>query len=826
MFKSYIRVALRNLIKNKLYSAINIFGLSVGLAACILITLFVRDEFNFDTFWSKADSLYRVNSTFQIPGRDTINSANTSGMLRAALESYYPEDVARATRFRNSRPLIEKNGEVFTDSVTWTDADTAEMFSFDMIKGDMQTTLADNASIAINESFANKYFGTDDPMGEVLTLRFFGVERDYYITGLFKDLSHNSVLNIQAIVLIDEKDFASNTWMLEQWFSINVYTYFELKGGGNIDAMNATMQDFVINNVDDPSDIISGVTADELLQLSTTPLVDIQLNGIEGSEMKPTGSMTVVMIFITIAILILLIAVINFMNLATAKSTQRAREVALRKVLGAKRKQLIVQFLGESVLVAIVALLIGLVLIELTLPFYNDYLGRELAFSLIDGITGAILVGLIVIVGVLGGIYPALVLSGYLPAHVLKANKSAESTGSAKFRNNLVVLQFAISIALIIATATVYGQMIYMTTLDPGFKKDNMLLVHNIGRGGVEEQREVLKNAILRVENVTNASMVASPPTGGNDSNSIVQNVEKPELGRIAIGRQQVDHDFFKTYEIPFLAGRDYDRNRSTDGIPSSEGAVEGDILSGSIIVNETALRRLEIASPEEALGKYLRIGIGGDAEADLEIIGVVPDMLYQSLREAARPEMYALDGSFYGTMTISYTGDAQALVREVETIWKEVLPDVPFFFQFLDDNIDAAFDNEKSLAGMLGTFSLLAIIIANLGLFGLASFTAERRTKEIGIRKVMGAKISDIVMLLLWQFSKPVLIANILAVPLTIWAMVSWLDSFPNKMDIWLLVPLSIVAGLIALLVAWATVGGNAAKVARTNPIKALRYE
>jgi putative ABC transport system permease protein len=826
MFQNYIKVAFRNLFKNKLYSAINIIGLSVGLAACVLITLFVREELSFDKFWDNSDSLHRMQMTFNIPGREPFVAVSSSGPVKQALKQYFPQDIEAATRFTNMNPLVRRGENINSERITWTDAETADMFSFDVIKGDLKATLTNTTSIALNQTMAVKYFGENDPIGEVLTITNYGITKDYSVTAVFNDLPHNSILNMQALVLIDETEFIDQPWIFAQWFSVNAMTFFQLKDGSSINSIANGIAGFTEQYIEVPPMLPPETSASEFIKFNTIALPDIQLNAVGQGEMKPIGDKQIVMVFIAIAGLILLIAVINFMNLATAKSTQRAREVALRKVLGAKRSQLIVQFLGESILIALIGLLFGIVLVELALPFYNDYIGRDLVFNITDGVLGLILVCLVVFVGVVGGIYPALVLSGFLPAHVLKANKSAETSGSATLRNTLVVLQFAISIGLIVSTATVFGQMYYATNMDPGFKKDNMLVVYNVGREAAADKRDVLYNNILQNNNVNGVAFSGDEPSGGNNNNTGVELLDNPEVGNIIIGVQRIDHDFFKTYEIPFIAGRDYDRDRATDGTPSAENGNEGDILEGSVVINESAVTSLGFSSPEEALGKTLRTSIGSDISADLVIIGVIGDVNFESLREKVRPEIYTLDDVFYAVMTVSFTGNPIAIASEIEALWKDLMPNVPFSYDYVDQNMAAEFEQETALSVMLGIFSILAVLIACLGLYGLAVFTAVRRTKEIGIRKVMGAGVVDIVRLLIWQFSKPVIVANLIAWPITAWGLIKWLEQFPYRLDTWVLIPLCLTAGLLALLIAWGTVGGNAAKVARTNPIKALRYE
>ncbi|WP_417451667.1 ABC transporter permease [Kordiimonas sp.] len=827
MFQNYITVALRNLIKNKLYSAINIIGLAVGLAACIMIMLFVRDEFSYDKHWSNADRIYRLHTTFSPPGREPFVSVMAQGPTKVALKNYFPEEIEAVTRFNSMRVIMQKQDDVFSESLMWTDPETVDIFDFDVVAGDLRQSLNDNASLAINETFSRKYFGDADPIGETLALSVGGVARDYRIGAVYKDLPHNTVLDFQGMAMIDEKDFVDQGWEFAEWFSVNNYVYFTLKDGEAIDTVNSRLDDFANQYIEIPQSNLDG-NASDFVHYTTQPITAIQLDpaGVRDGEMKPTGNMATVLAFSAIAGLILLIACINFMNLATAKSTQRAREVALRKVLGAKRLQLVMQFLGESVLIAVIGLIFGIVLVEVILPFFNGFVNKDLVFNYLDGMTLAILFGLVVVVGMLGGVYPALILSGFRPASVLKANKSAESSGSARLRSVLVVMQFAISIALIVSTGVVYGQKLYATNMDPGFNKNNLMIVGNTARTGAVDKREAFKEQVKRIPGVTNAAFSSDTPSSGNESNSTVRFATEEGEQSALIGVYRVDYEFFDTYEIPVIAGRAYSRDHALDMMPNGFTAEEGDLLQGNIIINEGALRRFGFGSPQDAIGKTVKTGVGNDRTAEFTIIGVIGGIKFQSLREVMRPEMYQLAPFGFSNFNVRFDGNPADIASKIEAVWKSMIPTVPFSYDYVDQVMSREFQSEENQSFLLAIFAGLAVMIACLGLYGLASFTAERRTKEIGIRKVMGASVFDIVRLLLWQFSKPVLLANLIAWPIAAWGMMKWLEGFPYRIDAWVLFPLCLFAGGVALAIAWATVGGNAARVARSNPIDALRYE
>ncbi len=830
MFQNYFQAMFRNIMANKVYGFINIVGLAIGLTACILIMLFVRDELSFDRFWAKSDGIYRLHTTFNVPGRQPFVTASAQGPTKEALKGYFPEEIAHTTRFAQMQPVVKYQDKVFYERVHWTDPDTVKVFDFDVVEGDLAAALSDNSSIALNQTFAQKYFGDEVAVGKVLTMTTFGVVRDYQVAAVFRDLPHNTVLSFQALTMIDEQDFTHQPAIFSEWFSLNNWVYFTLKPGVDISRIQAQLGSFADAVIIAPGAFDDDTKPSDFVTYSAMPLTELQLNSPGGREMKPVGNAGIVATFTAIAGLVLLIACINFTNLATARSTQRAREVALRKVLGAKRKQLILQFISESLLLATVGLLLAIVFVELLLPFYEQFLDRNLTFNYTGTFGLTMFAGLIGLVGLIAGFYPALVLSGFRPARVLKANRSTETKGSSRLRSGLVILQFSISIALIIATGVVFGQMVYANSKDPGFNKENLLIVRNVSREGIVGKQQTLKDEILRLPGVVSATYVADAPASGNESNSSVRIPSNPEAGDILIGRQLVDEDFFPSYQIPIVAGRNYNRDFAQDGMPDFSNAEPGQTLNGTLIVNQAALKSLGFGAAEEAVGQIVQVqtgSAGSDAIfANLEIIGVSANTHFKSLRQLVRPEMYYFVKDGFRNLTVRYSGDPTALLAQIGTTWRTLAADVPFSHSFVDEAMAQQYLQEQNLATMLGTFASLAVLVACMGLYGLASFTAERRTREIGIRKVMGARVMDIVRLLVWQFSKPVLVANLIAWPVAAWGMMMWLESFPYRLDSWVLAPLCMIAGAIALAIAWATVGGNAARVARANPINALRYE
>lgn len=832
MFKNYLTTAFRNIIRHRLYSAINVIGLAVGLAACVLIMLFVRDELSYDTHWRDAERIVQMNTGFSMPGTAPSVSARVSGRAKEALSVYFADDMEAITRINRLRTVVQRDGTVHSDTVHWADPGLLDVFDLTPIAGDLRAALSDNASLAVSESFARKYFGDAVPIGEVLTLTVYDLQRDYRVAAVFEDLPHSTTLEFQALAMIDEGDFAAQSWEFADWFSANGWTYIKLREGVSVEAFNAQLKTFVDSNIAVPSWLSTepGVTASDFMNYVVQSLTEVQLDAIGTGLMKPGGAQQKVMAFASIAGLILLVACINFINLSTARATQRAREVALRKVLGANRRQLMTQFLGETSLMVFGALILGLVLVELVLPTFGGLLDKRLALDFFDGDMLIALAGLTVMIGVLAGTYPALVLSGFLPARVLKANKSAETKGSSRLRYGLVVFQFAVSIGLIVATGVTFGQMYYASNMDLGYNKDGLISVLNVGRKDAAPVRETLRQQIAQLPGVTSVGGVLSWP-GGNASINRTMRVPGGQSDNVSIGLQEIDYDFIRTYEVPLLAGRNYDRSRSSDGMPPRDALSGGSVPEGSVILNRLAVAELGLGSVQEAVGRRIRIERGRAEDgsqlyADLRIVGVVGDMLFHRPRGERIAEAYYLENSNARSLSVRFEGDPQQLVQQIAGLWQSHAPAVPFQYEFVEDVIADKFTTERHLAALLGTFAALTIFVACFGLYGLASFTAERRTKEIGVRKVLGATVADIVRLLVWQFSKPVLLANLIAWPVAIWSMMRWLETYPYRMDFWYLVPLCILASMTTLAVAWVTVGSNAARVARTNPIKALRYE
>jgi putative ABC transport system permease protein len=834
MWRNYVTVGIRALAKNKTYAFINIFGLALGLAACLLILLYVRYETSYDKWLPNAENTYQVQ-TFYAPGDDgeeltlQMSSYVSGGMLKKD----FPQ-IERLVHLTSGGSTVLRNGEALeVGSAAMADGPVLDVLRLPMVKGDPANALARAGTAILSESEALRLFGTQDPVGQSLTIMQRGTPVDHQVTGIFRDIPKNSHMNFNMITRYDPRTYyAEQPEFLRQWGWQSGWNYVVLKPGTDPATLHAALPAWEKRNIADEVFGSDKYNAGDDQDYRFVNVADVHLGKAQSGSMTPGNDRRSIVTFAIIAALILGMACVNFTNLATARASQRAREVALRKVLGASRRQLTGQFLGESVLVASLAMLLALALAELALPLLSRFLEADLSMRYF-GEGGLILpiLALVVLVGAAGGLYPALYLSRFQPAQVLRANKSsAEAAGSGRLRNALVVAQFAVSIGLIICTAVVYGQSVYARSIDPGFDRGGLLQVDGLGRRQLLPVGDTLVREVSRIDGV---KAVGRTSIGINTGNSSTTGVQVPgQAEPIDIGTYAVDPGFFRTMGIRLLAGRSFDENRPADDatlpFPSQPEAERALAARGiNIVVNELAAKRLGFASPAAAIGKQVKSAFV-DAEYGLTpatIIGVVQDSRFRSIRQPIDPIMFRFSRNAVNTMLVRYQGaDPRQVKDRVEAVWKRLATDAPFAAEFSEDIIRDLYEAEEARAQTFAGFAVLAVIVACLGLFGLAAFTAERRTKEIGIRKVLGARSRDIVRLLAWQFSKPVIVANLIAWPVAWWVMRDWLNSFDTRID---LGPTPFVlAGLLALAIAIGTIAGHAMKVARANPINALRYE
>ena len=830
MWRNYWTVAVRALAKSKTYSIINIAGLAIGMAACIMILLYIRYEQSYDKWLPDVQNTYQLQAWYPHP-KDGVPGflQMASYVTKDRVKKDFPQ-VQAAAYLQDNGPVFVKDGQATsTKGFMFTDDDFLKVVSLPLVAG---TSLSAPQTAVITRDEAIKRFGTDQVVGRTLTIISRGLKRDFKINGVLKDLPKNSSLKISAIMRLDYVAFnADNPQSLTCWGCQSGYVFLKLKPGSDVAAMQAQMPAWEKRNIpDEPNGNIRYNAGDDE-DWHFINVQDIHLGKAQDSGLTPGNDRKSIATFAIIAMLILGMAIVNFTNLATARASQRAREVALRKVLGATRRQLIVQFVAESILISAVSMLLALALVELLVKPFAAFLDADLTLNYFgrDGILLPAIV-LTLLVGVISGLYPAFFLSRFQPAQVLKANRSASETpGSGRLRTALVVLQFAVSIGLIICTAVIYGQTVYARSVDPGYKRDHILQVEELGRAQLWPKAEGIVDRMKRLPGVTAAALTDIGIATDNTNNS---NIILPGGNRQAlIGQYTVGADYLNAMGLKLLAGRWFDANRPVDDttIPyPQDKAVEKAIAQRGInvVINQYAAKKLGFSSPQDAIGKVVRTEFLGeeDGMVNITVIGVVGDSRFRTVRTPIEPIMFHKARTGPGWMMIRYNGDPATVKAAVERQWKQVTSDVPFNAKFSEDIMGDLYKKEDARAQTFAAFSLLAVIIGCLGLFGLASFTAERRTKEIGIRKVLGARTRDIVRLLVWQFSRPVIIANIVAWPVAWWLMRDWLNGFDQRIA---LGPTPfLTAAVLALGIAIITVAGHAFRVARANPIHALRYE
>ncbi len=832
MLRNYLTVAFRTLTKHRAYAAINILGLAIGMAACLMILLYVRYETSYDRWIPGVKNTYQLQAWYD--GFDTGTPdylQMTSYVSGDALAKDFPQ-VEKKVYALSSTPVFYKDGQASaTESYMIADGNLLDVVQLPILRGGARGLDSVN-TIMLTQSEAVRRFGTDNVVGRTLSLIMKGVTHDYRIVGVLRDVPRNSSLKMNALLHVDFQTYmAKERQVLTGWGNQNGWVYVRLRPGTDPKALERQFPAWEKRNIPDENTGDVHFNQGDHQDWHLVNLADVHLGRAQGGAMTPGNDYRSIATFGVIALLILGMAVVNFINLATARASQRAREVALRKVLGAERKQLITQFIGESLLVAAIAMLIGLALVELSLSAFANFLDADLALHYF-GTNGIVLpvVLLVLLVGVLGGLYPAFFLSRFQPAAVLRANRSsAETPGSGRLRTLLVVGQFAVSIGLIICTVTVYAQTVYARHVDPGYKRDHILQVDNMTRYQLINIGDRIVERMRRIPGVDAVGITSIGVATQNNSNTGV--LLPGATKQITIGQYQVDTGFKDAMGLTLVAGRWFDPARPADDITLPFPVQDADqqalaTRGANVVVNELATRRLGFAHPADAVGKQLRAGFVDNkfGLVPITIVGVVKDSRFRSVRDPLDPIIFQNVRTGGSDMIVRYHGDPNAVRAAVERAWTGMIRDVPFQAKFSDDIVGRLYEAEEARAGTFAGFAVLSVIVGCLGLFGLASFTAERRTKEIGIRKVLGARTRDIVRLLVWQFSRPVLVANLIAWPVAWWIMRDWLNTFDQRIT---LGPAPfLLAGGLALGIAVATIASHAFRVARANPILALRYE
>lgn len=807
MFKNYMTVAIRNLFKKKGFSAINIFGLAIGLAACLLILFYVYHETGYDKYNTKADRIFRIDGDLQFGGNNFI-IAQTPDPLGPALKKDFPQ-VEQYVRFRDHGSVLVKKGNqnIEEKNVILADSTLFSVFTLPMIEGNPTTALTRPKSIVIAESTAKKYFNSVNVVGQTLTIND---KDDYQITGVIKDIPTQSHFHFDIIMSMNGE---LNSYEIGQWVSNNFNTYILLRDGADANRVSAQLNDYVMKHVA-PFLQHWNLTPEQFkqqgnyLHYSLFPLTKIHLYSNRVGELEPNGSIQYIYIFSLTALFILLIACVNFMNLSTAHSANRAKEVGVRKVLGSMRKNLIVQFLTESVLVSFIALLIGLMLAVLMLPFFNQLSGKNLEANLfLKPWLIPAMVLIMIIVGVIAGSYPAFYLSSFQPVRVLKG-KVAKGFKSSALRSVLVVFQFSISIILIIGTLVIYKQLNYIRNKDVGYDRSHVLIIKNTDPIG--NQVSVFKDEVKKIKGVENITMTGFLPTSSWRSDSPLFPEAVPDTKKaVSIQMWQVDEDYIPTLGMQIIKGRNFSNDYPTD--------------SSGVILNEAAVKLFGFKDPLNT-PVYSLSGMQSLDMDKYHIIGVVKNFNFNSLRDAVTPLCFFLHKENASAAIRIRTSDIPKVISAIEAKYKSLAPGQPFQYSFMDDDFNKIYYNEQRMGNISMIASGLAIFVACLGLLGLITFAAEQRSKEIGIRKVLGANGGNIISMLSKDFLKLVFIAALIAIPIGWWAMNTWLQGFAYRTEIgWWIFAL---AATLSACIAFITISYQSIKAASRKPVTSLRSE
>ncbi|HEY4327775.1 MAG TPA: ABC transporter permease [Mucilaginibacter sp.] len=788
MLKTYFKIAYRNLIRHKAYSIINISGLAIGMAASILILLWVQNELSYDRFHKNADQIYRV--TCDASGfKAAVNPAGMPAGLKAQMPV-----IKNTVRFSHlTTVLFEAGNRKFVEkNVFYTDPSFMDVFSFPLVKGDRSTALKNVDGVLITEDMAKKYFGEENAIGK--TLRKDNGD-NVVVTGVLANIPSNSHIRFDFILPMASLARYNSDLKNNVWSNFNFYSYVQLDRGFVPSAASLSR----IN--DQMNQIYKKNRPDQKITFQLQPLTSIHLASSLQVDLAGHGNSQYVNIFFIVAVLILIVACINFMNLATARSARRAKEIGLRKVSGAIRVQLIAQFLGESLIISFFALLLAVTFVILFLPAFNHLADKKLAIDFFNAKFWISLIGIALLTGLISGSYPALFLSGFNPIKVLKGNMKSIG-GNLIFRNTLVVTQFIVSIILLIGTVAIYNQLQFIKNRNPGFAKDNLLYMPMTG--DIWGKQPTLKTELKRNPLTSDFSIIDNLPTNLIAGTINVQWDGKDPKSQVVIPSLDVDENFMRVFKTKLLAGRGFSSAFIAD--------------SNNYVVNEKMLSVMGL-NVNNALGKPLAFG-----GAKGNIIGVVKDFNFKPIQQPIEP--LVLRFNKYGGIVIVRTkpGTTEATINGLGKISQQLNPAYPFEYNFLDQDLANLYKGEQQMGNIFNLFALFAIFISCLGLYGLSAFMAEQRTKEIGVRKVLGASIFKIVFLLSTGFTRLMLVAITIAIPLSWFAVNSWLNSFAYHISVgWIVF---VTASMAALIIAWLTVSYESVKVAIVNPIKSLRAE
>ena len=806
MFRNFFINAIRNMRKHSGYLILNITGLTIGISSFMLIALFVIHELSYDRFHKNYKNIYRIKIVGMF-AESPLDQAITAAPMSQAIQADYPE-IEHSVRIIKSGAWLVKYGDTKfnEDGVLFADSSFFSVFDFKLLKGDPATALVNPQSMILTEEFALKYFGREDPMGKRISL-----EADtnlYTITGVIQDIPGNSHMKFDMLGSLNSLRDSENTF----WISHNFYTYIVLKDGTDKTDMESKFVEIVTKYVGPQLKEFIGITIEDFQKSGSQfnyilePLKDIYLKGATQYPLEPGGSLMNVYIFSVIALLILVIAIINYINLATAKSAGRAKEVGIRKVSGSDKKGLIFQFIGESLVIVTIAAILASLVVLAILPLFNHLIGKEISISLFSGYKGfAGIITLILFTGIAAGSYPAFVLASFNPIEVLKGTLNPGAI-SKTLRGILVVFQFTVSIVIIIGTIIVYSQLHFMTSSDMGFEKENLIVVRRPDvLGG---QLESFKEQVLQLPGVENISNATSIP-GKIYSNNAFMLDDDPSKATYLINQSQVSFGFAETMGIKLTEGRYLSKDYATDTL--------------AVLINETAVRSLGLTDP---VGKYILQPRGPQQFNRLRIVGIMKDFTIESLHKSITPVIFTLmPGNFEGYLCIRLAGsDIQRSVRSIENIWSEYSNRQPFQYSFFADDFNTLYETEFKAGRIFVVFSLLAIFIACLGLIGLITYITTVRTREVGIRKTYGATGSVVVLLLSREVLTLIFISSLVAYPLAWFGIRMWLEGFAEKISINPLIFIS--ATIIGLVIGWLSILYQSLKAAGYNPAEALRYK
>lgn len=793
MFKNYIKITFRNIVKNKSFSILNIAGLSIGITVFVLISLFTQYEFSYDEFHKDGDRIYRMLRVAD-PSDGAYKIAVTSGPFAPTIKNDYPNAVDDVIRVYPSDGLVSYGEKKFYENNLYlVDQNFFEFFSFDLIQGDKHSVLNGPNKAVISDLMAEKYFGHDDPIGKIIEV---DNNTTFEVTGVFNSNHPNSHINFDFVGSLSTFE---GSWLTDGWWNNGLFTYLKLAPNVNPAQFNEQLDNFI--NKYFAEDFRE---TNRSLSLTLEPIQEIYLNSDTRYDEIPHGSKDVNLIFSIVALFVLIIASINFMNLSSAKAARRAQEIGIRKVVGAEKRNLILQFISESTIYSFIAGVISLAVVVGVLPSFNNFVGKDLFIPFDNPFFYIYSILFLVLLGILSGSYPAFVLSNFRPVKVLKSEKPREGNGT--FRKVLVVTQFVISVILISGVIVIYNQTEFLVTKDPGFQKEQVLLIR-LNNNEIEDKRFELRDEFKRLSSVENVSFMSGEPGGFHDNYAF--KIEERGGQFVRMRSLVTDYEYIPTFDIKLRSGRNFSTKYSQDS-------------TRAVIINESAAKSLGW-TPEEALGKRMSIRFY-NVDQYRQVVGVIEDYHFLSLHKNIEP-LVIFPGDDHRVMAVkTQATDLAITISEIQAVYNYKISGFPLRYEFLDKTFEANYKSEKKQLSVISLLTMLAIIVSSLGLLGLVTHSTELRKKEIGIRKVLGASVESVASLLVIDLMKLVLIANLIAIPVSWLIAKYWLSNFAYQID--LTVWPFILTAAATLLIAAITTGFQTIKAALIDPVKIIKYE